>query len=195
MVSLDVLSSLNDIYPAFGLLQVLYQFGPTAMQVTSTVMSDFVSVTFQMLFIFTCFGWKVQIFTMICSKGLNLKLPFGIYRWQFTLKRKDPVAHSVQIPDCKFYPNDIWRLCRRIGPAPRFTSFFMCDHHPSRCNGCPYGLIEFPFPCVLWANFTWNIADGNVDYGGKEIFLLEVTILSSKLVFGNASYCWSSNLH
>jgi len=77
MVSLDVLFSLNDIYPAFGLLQVLCQFGPTAMQVTSTVMSNFVSETFQMLFIFTCFWWKIQILIMICSKGLNLKLPFG----------------------------------------------------------------------------------------------------------------------
>lgn len=60
MVSLDALSLFNDIYPAFGFLEVLYQFGLTAMQVALTVMLDFVSFTFQILVISPAFGGKFK---------------------------------------------------------------------------------------------------------------------------------------
>ena len=40
MVSFNALSLRNDINPVFGLLQVMYQFALTAMQVASTVRPD-----------------------------------------------------------------------------------------------------------------------------------------------------------
>ena len=111
MVSLDALVLLNDIYTAFGLLQVLFQFGSTAMQVASTVMSDFVSVTLQILVIFTRFLGNIQILTMICSIGLHLKSPLGSLgniSMTSTAKERRSGCPQCSILDCKLYRNDIW---------------------------------------------------------------------------------------